>query len=274
MFASKFLFRIFLFVFIINNFADQSFAQFNPFGKFNFDQGGYVLLGLLAHHNDHKISKKLGNFYTDDVTVLNKIKQTWSFRKRSPMHACGYHYNILLLRHGINVGEVAINLSCHEIVTEDGSYIFGDHLLSSLRHLRKPLYFQEREFTSLEEARTYWKKMNSDSQFVYARRPDWIEFSGTFTFQVPCPRSDVSCSIPNDSRLEQLRKEIADAYPGEAFELNWQGGSTAGESFIQIRCNKSLEEKFKLYSRFDNVGFGKWQPFGLWLYAYWKSKPI
>lgn len=266
---------LFLVIPILLLFSSTLAGQIDLFGQYNFEEGGYVLLGLQAHHTDHKISKALGNFYTDDIAVLNSIKRTWRFPRPGPAHACGYHYNILLYRNGVVLGGGAINLDCNEIATKEGSYIFNDRLLMSLKSRVKPLFIEEKEFSSVKDARAYWYKINSDPGFVYARRPAWLEHEGTFVFQVRCDASIGECSSTSISkdRLEKLRAELASTYPDEEFVLEPNGGMTNREWFVRIRCNKSLEEKLSIYPRFDNVGFGKWEPYTPWLYSYWKSKP-
>lgn len=265
--------NIFLVIPILFLFSSTLVGQADLFGKYSFEEGGFVLLGLQAHHTDHKISKSLGNFYTDDIAVLNSIKASWRFPKPGPAHACGYHYNILLYRNGVVLGGAAINLDCNEIATKEGSYIFDGRLLSTLKNRVKPLFVEEKEFPSVGEARNYWYKINADPRFVYAQRPAWLDHEGTFVFEVPCDASDGDCSSITTDRLEKLRVQISNAYPDEEFVLEPNGGVTDRESFVRIRCNKSLEEKFTIYPRFDNVGFGKWEPYSPWLYSFWKSKP-
>src|SRR5687767_1175882 len=101
-----------------------SFPQKSLFEKYRFEDGGYTLAGIFAHHSDHPIQKKIGEFYSDDVSVLNAIKKAWVFNKPQNQHACGYHYYFLVLKDGAEVDSFPVNLECKELVTADGSIYF------------------------------------------------------------------------------------------------------------------------------------------------------
>ena len=66
-----------------------AFGQKQLLKKYDFDQGGYTLLGV--HPNgffpedkpdeSSKLADSLGEFYTDDIGVLNLFKKNWVFKK-------------------------------------------------------------------------------------------------------------------------------------------------------------------------------------------------
>lgn len=268
----KLIYTIFLSVSVFA--AISASAQHRPFDKYKFEDGGYTLAGVFGHHNDHPVQKEVGEFYTDDIGVLNAIKRSWNFPKPQKLYACGYHYYIVLLKDGKRVDDVAINLECNQIVTDKGSRYFRSQLLTSFAARLKPIFHRSDEFRTVAEARRYWQKSIADDAFVYAYPPKWLTYEGTFRFRSQCPLRDKSCyQFGQDTEvLMKARDRIANAYPGEAFELKTSGGSSTGEVFFEITCNRSLEEKFDLFDRWNKEMFGRWQPFPLTLDSYWKVK--
>jgi hypothetical protein len=138
----------------------------------------------------------------------------------------------------------------------------------------KTLKNERREFDSVTQARAFLEKLRKDQYFIYARPARWLIFEGEFRFKTRCP-SDLGNNcyyIEHEEELvSKLRKEISKMFPAEAFELKASGGSSDGDVFVTVKCDRSLEEKFNLYDRWNRTGFGKWQPYHLTLN--WYSKP-
>ena len=86
------------------------YAQTAPLAKHNFNDGGYVFVGIFSHHDDHPLQKQLGEFYTDDVATLNLLKSAWRFTKPQYDYACGYHYQFLILKDGVTQDSFVVNL--------------------------------------------------------------------------------------------------------------------------------------------------------------------
>lgn len=251
-------------------FSLSVFGQSRLLENYDFADGSYEFVGIFAHMNDHPLQKKLGEFYTDDVATLNALKKAWVFKRPQNQHACGYHYNVLILRNGEEINGVAINLKCHELATSDGSFYFDFDQLKAFSSRFKPLYPKHSEFKSVIGAREYWRDIHTDKNFVYARSPRWLQFEGEFRFRVPCSDIAKDCYQQSDKMLPELRAKISAAYPDENFELRPSGGSR-GEVYMIIRCNKSLEEKFDLYDRWNKEAFGSWEAYPLILLSYWKQ---
>lgn len=254
--------------------AQVTTAQHAPFEKYRFEDGGYTLVGVFEHHSDHPVQKKVGEFYTDDIPVLNSIKKAWNFPKPQKMYACGYHYYIVLMRNGSKVDDVSINLECDQLVTDEGSHVFKAELLTSIAPRLKPLFARNDTFATVGAARKYWMDSKKDPNFVYAYPPRWLDYEGRFRFRTQCPKTDRDCYMSGrDSELvASVRQQISAAYPGEKFDLRANGGMSTGEAWLEITCNKLLEAKFVLFDRWDKTGFGKWEPLELELYSYWKRK--
>lgn len=254
--------------------AQASSAQYRPFEKYNFEDGGYTLVGIFEHHSDHTLQKKVGEFYTDELTLLNAIKKAWNFPKNQKMYACGYHYSVVLLRDGLRVDDLSINLDCNQVVTEQGSRVFKPSLLTMFSARFKPLFSRTDEFASVGKAREYWTQIKEDPNFVYAYEPRWLTYEGSFGFRTQCPKGSSDCYMTgrDGEILANVRDKIGSSYPGEKFALRTNGGTSAGEVFFEIQCDKSLESKFNVYDRWDKEAFGKWQPYPLVLRSYWKRK--
>jgi hypothetical protein len=184
------------------------------------------------------------------------------------MYACGYHYYILILRNGEEIDSFAINLECNEIVTELGSRYFDLKKLEDFSTSLKHLYRSSSEFSSVTEARGAFRRFASAKGFVYARHPDWLNFEGEFNFRIKCPGASKSCYSESKSLINEAKEKIKVAYPGEVFELSESGGMI-GELSVRMKCNKSLEEKFTIYDRWEKNFFGAWKPYRPFLMTYW-----
>jgi len=99
-------------------------ARTKLFNKYPFDKGGYAIVGLLSPSDSNDLQIKLGEFYTDDIKVLNDFKKEWVFSKKSPMYACGYHYSIFVTHNGTILESFELNLNCNVIATDYGYFYF------------------------------------------------------------------------------------------------------------------------------------------------------
>jgi hypothetical protein len=248
------------------------FGQPELLKNYRFEDGGYQFVGIFAHMDDHPLQKKLGEFYTDDISVLNAIKKAWVFRKPQNRFACGYHYYIMIVRNGVEVETFAVNLECHELAAKDRSFYFDFDKLTTFASRLKPLYRSKITFDTTAKARNYWDQIHSDKDFVYANEPAWLNFDGEFRFSVKCPTEKAFCLEQGKEMRSKIESEISVAYPGERFRLEPSGGSSNGELFMTIACNKTLEDRFVLYDRWGKVGLGGWTPYPIYLYSYWKTK--
>ena len=260
--------HITLLVFFSLFIALSAVGQTSLFGKYRFEDGGYTLVGIRAQSDKNALAESLGDFYTDDVTVLNAIKKAWVFRRNSPMHACGYHYYVLVLKDGKQVGHHSINLNCRELTAEKGSWYFDPQLLAKFKGRLKKLKVSNHKFATLAEAREFWAKIHSDSNFVYADSPAWIRYEGSFGFTYKCPDPGCENFTDRDKFTEPVRALIARTYPGEEFDLRQNGGTSQNEIFYEVQSSEALVKKFDLFplNRFT----GQWKPYPLHLTSYWK----
>ncbi len=265
--------RVAAFVFLLIFCVNPCFGQAALFEKYRFEDGGYTFLGIFVHHNDHPLQKKIGEFYTDDVPLLNAIKKDWVFKKPQHMYACGYHYDIIILKNGKELDSFPINLECKELVTSKGSVYFDLKKLEAFSSRFKHLKKETREFQTVTDARRFLNDASKTVDFVYAWPPRWLTYEGEFRFNMKCPTefgTDCHKTGIADKLLSRLSEQISKKYPGEVFELQEMGGTSNGDIFIVVKCNKSLEEKFDLYDRWGKTIFGKWEPYHLSLKWYRK----
>ncbi len=263
-----------LFTFLLLLFTMPCLGQAAPFEKYHFEDGGYTFLGIFSHHDNHPLQKKMGEFYTDDLPVLNAIKKAWKFKKPQYQHACGYHYQIILQKNGESIDSWPINLECNEMVTEQGSVYFDLKKLQMFAPKFKHLRAERREFVTASEARRFLAEAKRAEAFIYAWPPRWLIYEGEFQFGMKCPADlgkDCYMTAMADKLESRLREELSSKYPGESFELKASGGSSNGDVFVRIKCTKSLEEKFDIYDRWGKTAFGKWEPYHLTLTFYRKA---
>ena len=246
------------------------FGQTQLLGKYDFEKGGYCLLGLRSSSDRNGLADSIGEFYTDDIKVLNAIKKEWTFKKPSPKYACGYHYTVIICKKGQEIESFSINLNCNEIATNRGYFYFDASKLRMFKsNFKKP--FRKVEMpTTLTEARNYRTQILSKPTLIYTPDPIWIKYEGTFKFTFVCAKGSGDCLDNEKKILAELTSEIAKKYPGEKFEIEGRGGSSE-DLIVEVKCNRSLADKFKLYKR--DLEYDKWESFSINFSTYWTIKP-
>jgi hypothetical protein len=267
----KYLSLIYIFLFFC---IANCYCQVQPLKKFNFNQGGYTLLAIYNESDPNSLRDSLQEFYIDDISVLNEIKQDWIFTVSSPKYACGYHYEILICKEHKVLQSYAINLNCHEIVTDSGYYYFDSEKLRKYYRYKKRVYSKWMQFDSIQKARDFSHKLSGFNGIIFTPEPNWINYEGSFRFAVSHPMIyDSSWSLDEMVKktnifLDSITSIVKSAYPGENFELRDAGGSL-NEIDFEIFCNKSLEQKFTLFKR----GIPHdWEPLELNLTYYSKTR--
>ena len=239
-----------------------SFAQKTQLLKdYDFDKGGYYLLGTFSESDRNGLRDTLGEFYTDDISVLNRFKKEWTFKKPSPFYACGYHYTISICKDGLEVERFAINLNCNMIATDKGYFYFDSQKLRMFVGKLKKAFERNDKFSSLTVARDMRTNILKREGLIMVETPDWAKYEGEFDF---------ICTFPKDSERDRideekiLEEEIKAAYPGETFALSVYMSSTS-ELWVNVKCNKTLADKFKLYPFFKGE---QWKAYDLPKEAY------
>jgi hypothetical protein len=124
------------------------YAQTQVLKNYDFDKGGYSLIGIRSESEFNQLAHDLDDFYTDNIEVLNAIKKEWTFKKPTGMYACGYHYYVSVCKNGLELERFAINLSCHEIVANKRHYYFEEQQLGRFKDQLKKL--SKRDFNRWE----------------------------------------------------------------------------------------------------------------------------
>jgi hypothetical protein len=243
-----------------------SFGKTQLLKKYDFDKGGYSLLGIRTGAAPNDLAEKLGDFYTNDIAVLNAIKKEWTFKKSGVGFACGYHYEVIICENGFELERFSINLNCKEISCDEGYFYFDPEQLAMFQNNFNYSYRKKEEFNSLSEARNYYTEIRKKPNLIYAPTPAWTTYEGTFDFTLSCEYETKDCYQNEKKLLGNLTEEISKKYPGEEFELESIGGSLT-DLFVKVTCNKSLAEKFTLYSK--NGKFAEWKAFDLRFYTFW-----
>jgi len=243
-----------------------TFGQVDFLNNYDFELGGYSLLGARSESDPNEFADSLGEWYTDDISVLNDFKSEWVFTTPGKHYSCGYHYIVYICKDGKALESFAMNLNCNEIVGEKGYFYFDTAKLSKFKDRLKKPQRDQRKFDDIELARSYVTTILNDSNLIYTQTPDWTRFEGTFDFNFHCSDENFDCLENEEKILEQLKNEIKSKYPEEDFEIEGRGGSNS-DVFVEVMCNKSLEEKFDLYKR--DPKYNQWESFRLNLRTYW-----
>ena len=233
---------------------------------YNFDEGGYYLLGTRSSPERNKIADSLGEWYIDDITTLNKIKKEWVFSTPGEQWACGYHYRIYLCKDGKKIDEFAVNLYCKEMLTKEGYFFFDPELIRSLNgnfmH-PKPIDVNP---SSLKAARELHDSLSNHDDLLWIDQPDWVRFEGSFKIKGPCPEQINDCFEEWEMAEKLVIAQIQTKYPGEEMDLKQY---CMGDLICAyVHCNKSLAEKFDM-EEYENLG--GWSGYRLRLKAYLKE---
>jgi hypothetical protein len=109
------------------------YAQTQVLKNYDFDKGGYSLIGIRSESDFNQLAHDLGNFYTDDIQVLNAIKKEWTFKKPGQMHSCGYHYIVSTYKKGLELERFHINLNCNILGTNASYFYFEERQLGMFK---------------------------------------------------------------------------------------------------------------------------------------------
>ena len=249
----------------------STFGQTQLFKDHDFNKGGYYILGTFSESDKNSLRDSLGEFYTDDIDVLNKFKMDWTFNEPGKMYACGYHYNVFVCRQGQILESFSINLNCGEIVTDKESFYFDPNLLRQFYGKLKKPYNEKYTFATIVEAREFRTSILEDTTLIMTPEPLWTVYEGSFRFTYKCTEGTKVCLDEDGEIFKSIEAEIKKKYPDEMFILDNVGGSWTTIE-LEIICNKSLSDSFDLFYRDPEAYFGKWKPFDLTLRTYWTVK--
>lgn len=235
-------------------------------GEYNFDTESYTLLVLTSGPVRHPVQQQLGNFYVDDRAVLNILKNSWVTGGPAPQHACGFHYDIIVLADKEILENLAYNLEigCGAITTDWGAFYFDQTLLTKHQAAYRKTVVEERSFGSFEEGRAYLAAIDSDPRLLMRMYPNWREYDGEFRFMAPCPGHGYDDAKVN-ACLDDLRAEIAARHPGKSFDLMESGGD-GDNVLVEMKCSKALRERFDLYE-----DYFKWRDYEPVVTLYWRQ---
>lgn len=232
----------------------------------DFTTGAYVLFGTVWGRERHEMQEKLGNFFVEDIALLQEIQRAWVAGGPAPFYACGYHYTVYVLRDRNIVDSFSINLEtgCGSVVTGKGSYFFDPRLLVRFAdRYRKPV-IEEMKYENLGQARRALASLAGNPRLLLQPMPAWRDFDGEFRFMAPCPDHGFDDNKVG-ACLDRVRSEISAAHPGEPFSLEETGGD--GENIlVEMKCRKALRLRFELYE-----DYFRWRDYEPRMTLYWKA---
>lgn len=247
--------RIILFIFFLICWSLIAFASEESYSKgnvqllekYDFSKGDFSIAGIVWHDQRHKLQKSLGNFYTDDVEVLNMLKNSWITEKPSPFYACGYHFGIFIIEDGNEKESFFINIEegCNTVVTKYGQFYFDPKKLRMFKDKFKKPITKRMHFISYQEGRSYIKTLYMNEKFLMYLKPRWLNYDGEFRFFVKCDQTDFESPIAQKC-IDRAKRRIAEKFPGKIFDLE-QSGSSNGRILITMKCQKELYKEFNLF---------------------------
>ena len=238
----------------------------NLLQKYDFEKGGFSIVGTIWHGQRHELQKALGDFYVDDVQVLKELQKKWVTEKRSPFYKCGYHYRVFIIEDRKERESFLINVEkgCNTVVTDYGSFYFDPFKISSFKEkLRNPIIKQE-HFEFYQEGRDYLQSLSENENFLLYLKPDWIDHDGEFYFVAECQEIGFRSSVVQEC-LSNIKERISSKYPGLNYNLK-HTGAVFGKLLIKMECNEEFYNRFSLYEIYT-----EYKPYPLELTVYFKS---
>ena len=229
--------------------------------RFPFEKGGYAIVGLLSESDPNDLQNEMGDFFTDDINVLNEFKKSWTSSKETVMYASGYHYIVYVTQNGNIIESFAVNLNCNVIASGKGYYYFDSKKLSQFKDLVKKPKADFQLFNSLSEGRDYFFRIISDKNLVLAYYPVWMHYEGKFTFIFKGADQKMDAEVVEKRVTSNIKKN----FPHEPFQISLLTYSTSGAYEFEITCNKDLLDQFNLYPKEKD-----WEPFEVGIVTYWK----
>lgn len=246
-------------------------GEVSLFEKYQFDEGGYLLIAERCTTTD-SIANILGDFYIDDSSTLNEIKQAMKVREvRTYDNDRNWTYVIYICKSKKSIGHFYELSLKDKYIMPSGKwnffYLDPDLILKHQSKL-KPVHIKNEKFSSLTEARNYYNSVLLNDKVIYTSVPKWTNYEGSFLFVYYC--TNEYCPFKEGNIRDSLSAEIRKQFPGEPFELNMLA-QTIENTYLSwtytVFCNKSLSDKFSLFTIYE-----KYKNFAsLELTTYWKE---
>ena len=221
-----------------------------------------MIVGLLSENDSYDVHRQLGEFYTDDIEVLNQLKEAWVFTETSTAYFCDYYYTIELRHSGKVLETFEVNLACNVIETDSGYFYFDAAKLLTLKDHFKKANKKRQVFNTIQEGKKYLSKISMDKDLLLVIDPVWLKFEGKFifTYKYSEKREDESNSI-----VKKIEAHIQEKYTNEIFAVARVILINENECDVELFCNKTLFEKLSEYSKDKN-----WTENTALLTTYWK----
>ncbi len=242
-----------------------------PFDKYDFKQGGYVLIGVGNNGPSYH-----PNFYIEDPLQLEQLKDSWVFTKKALPTKRIYHYTVILLKDGEIVKWFPVDDLGNQDPTQGairlsvgGLFLFDKQLLSG----HELLVSHVRNFNSIDDGRNFINKtMNKDS-FVFSDLPKWFYFDGYLEFEQYLTCSGDLEFIDNEASVQS---SLASRYAKDQFLLHHLGqtlGRIESDSescqnidHYALSCNEELAQKFNGYPVTQS-----WKSYEELKWVYWEK---
>ncbi|WP_318661945.1 hypothetical protein [Treponema sp.] len=198
---------------------------------------GLMLVFTKAHYGKN-------SYYTDDVELIKEIAKDWKFYIPSPYQKGGYDYYGYLIQNDVVLSAVSINLDAGQIVTDKGSFVFGEKKFEKIQTQFKKAVEKNYTFKTTEEAKEEFAKVSNNPDTIFIEYERWQEFDGFFYIYI---------SDDNFSKSSKIEKEIINFirknYPEYDVDVRLSVYSSETGFTFSVECDRDFYEVFKYYNK-------------------------
>jgi hypothetical protein len=242
-------------------------GQITIFKDYSFEKNNFIVAGVINESEPNSIQENLGEFYVDDVSILDSIKRDWVFDKPESPFACGYHYTIYVIENGKILDEFMINLECCQIVTSHGVFKFNPILITKYSSKYKRLKTKINSFKSLTEARNHFETITKDTNYIFSETENWFNYDGSFKLKL---ENTKSFKIKSNRKTEL--KKFIECFKERYFEFDLTINLFIElEDYALFEIHSTMSLYLSVQNDNDYIIDGQWKNYdSLFLTSFWK----
>ncbi len=232
-----------------------------PLSKIDFSKGDYKLYfitipGNLSLHETSEFQKKYKNFYINDNTTLEKIKNQIIHERTTGKQSSNSFYGLRLMQGKVLIDGSILDLENNEILYHNGKYKFDINEFERLKDNFKKLNSFEVNCITITNNKAFFEYVKNSNGFINTNSDKKDNPIDNYNGKIDLLTDTSIISIEKDWEL--LKKEITSDFDNiskiEIVNFLYNGGDSV---FITLLCEtdftSKLPEGYKIISKFTDT---------------------